>query len=77
MHILNLRKLPKKGRATINRIEATGELAQRIREIGLNPGVAIEILGRAPLRDPIAIRVRNFTVTLRNNEADYILVDAL
>ena len=77
MHTLNLRKLPKKGKGTINRIAASGELAQRIREIGLNPGVAIEILGRAPLRDPIAIRVRNFTVTLRNNEADYIFVDAL
>ncbi len=77
MSTLCLRKLPKHGKATIKRIDASSEMAQRIHEIGLNPGINIEIIGRAPLRDPIAIRVRNFTVALRNNEADHIYVDEL
>jgi ferrous iron transport protein A len=42
--------------------------------MGLVPGTPILIQGRAPLKDPVAIRVRDFTLTLRNNEADDILV---
>ena len=33
------------------------------------------IVGRAPLRDPVALRVRGFTLTLRNSEADFITCD--
>ncbi|MBW1935527.1 MAG: ferrous iron transport protein A, partial [Deltaproteobacteria bacterium] len=31
--------------------------------------------GRAPLKDPVAIKVRDFILTLRNREADHILVE--
>ena len=72
-----LRKLPKMSKGRISRINAQGELAQRIRDIGLNPGVIIELIGRAPLKDPVAIKVRNFTVALRNNEADHIFIDIM
>ena len=33
--------------------------------------------GRAPLRDPVALRLPGFTLSLRNNEADYIVVEPL
>jgi ferrous iron transport protein A len=39
------------------------------------PGTTIKIQGRAPLNDPVALRVMGGTLTLRNNEADYIEVD--
>jgi ferrous iron transport protein A len=32
-------------------------------------------MGRAPLRDPVALRVKGFTLSLRNNEADFIEVE--
>ena len=50
-------------------------LGRRIREMGLVPDTPIQIQGRAPLRDPVAVKVRDFTLTLRNNEADTILVE--
>jgi ferrous iron transport protein A len=50
-------------------------MARRIREMGVVPGAEIAIIGRAPLRDPVAIKIKDFTLTLRNNEADYILVE--
>jgi ferrous iron transport protein A len=56
-------------------IKTNGELGRRIRDMGLIPGTAIRIQGRAPLYDPVAIRVMGFTLTLRNNEADYIDVE--
>jgi ferrous iron transport protein A len=60
---------------TISAVTASGELGRRIRDMGLVPGTAITIQGRAPLKDPVALRVMGFTLTLRNNEADYIQVE--
>ncbi len=74
MNSISLRLLPQKSKAEITRIIAKGELAKRIRDIGLNPGTELEVIGKAPLKDPVAVRVRNFTLALRNNEADHIFV---
>ncbi len=60
---------------TIRAVRADGELGRRIRDMGLVPGTEIRIQGRAPLYDPVALRVMGFTLTLRNNEADYIEVE--
>lgn len=75
MAIMNLRKMKKKQGGTISAITATGELGRRIRDMGLVPGTAIWIQGRAPLYDPVALKVMGFTLTLRNSEADYIMVE--
>ncbi|MDR2826335.1 MAG: ferrous iron transport protein A [Deltaproteobacteria bacterium] len=72
--IINLRQLHVGEKATITAIAAQGELGRRIRDMGLIPGASLEIVGRAPLRDPVAIRLSGFTLTLRNNEADWISV---
>ena len=45
--------------------------------MGLVPGTEFAIVGRAPLKDPVALRLRDFTLTLRNNEADHIQVEPL
>ncbi len=60
---------------TIRAVRADGELGRRIRDMGLVPGTEIRIQGRAPLYDPVALRVMGFTLTLRNNEADFIEVE--
>lgn len=75
MNSLPLRKMKSGQRGVIAKVSADGELGRRIRDMGLIPGTPIQIQGRAPLKDPVAIRVRDFTLTLRNNEADYILVE--
>lgn len=70
-----LRKMVKNQQGTIATVKVGGELGQRIREMGLVPGTRITIQGRAPLNDPVALRVMGGTLTLRNNEADYIEVE--
>ena len=72
---LPMRKMKKHQQGTIAAIRARGELGRRIRDMGLVPGTDIQIQGRAPLYDPVALRVMGFTLTLRNNEADYIDVE--
>lgn len=75
MAIIPLRRMSSRQKGIISKIKADGELGRRIRDMGLVPGTPVEIQGRAPLKDPVAIRVRDFTLTLRNNEADRILVE--
>ena len=72
---INLRKMHDNQLGTIAAIKVTGSLGRRIRDMGLVPGTEIKIQGRAPLYDPVALRVRGATITLRNNEADYIEVE--
>ncbi len=61
-------------KGVVRQVFAGGELGRRIRDMGLVPGASVEIQGRAPLKDPVAVRVKDFTLTLRNNEADAIEV---
>lgn len=73
--ICSLRQLNVHDNATVTSVKAAGEMGRRLRDMGLVPGTEIEIIGRAPLNDPVALRLRGFTLTLRNNEADYIYVE--
>ena len=59
----------------IRRVSATGDMGRRIREMGIVPETSIQIQGRAPLKDPVAVKLRGFVLTLRNNEASNIFVE--
>ena len=73
----NLRLLQVGQKARIISIAAQGELGRRIRDMGLVPGSEVQVVGRAPLKDPVALCIKDFTLTLRNNEADHIMVEVL
>lgn len=75
--LVSLRAIKKGQKVRIVRVQAYGELGRRIRDMGLVPGTEVEVVGRAPLRDPVALRLPGFTLSLRNNEADYIIVEPL
>ena len=75
MALINLRNMAINQTGTIVAVKVSGELGRRIREMGLVPGTEITVKQRAPLNDPVALRVMGGTLTLRNNEADYIEVD--
>lgn len=70
-----MRELKVGEKAKVVAITAIGELGRRIRDMGLVPGAELEVVGRAPLNDPVALRLTGFTLSLRNNEADYIAVE--
>ncbi|MDO9263385.1 MAG: FeoA family protein [Desulfosalsimonadaceae bacterium] len=75
MSLQNMRKMKENQSGTIKTIRADGELGRRIRDMGLIPGTEFKIQGRAPLLDPVALRMKGFTLTLRNSEADHIDVE--
>lgn len=75
---LHLGILPRNRRATVSAIDwarlATPE-ARRLRELGFDQGVAVEVLHRARLGGgPIACRVGRMTVALRRAVAGAVTV---
>ncbi len=75
MNRIMLRQMERNQSGTIVSVKVAGELGRRLREMGLVPGTKVTIQGRAPLYDPVALRVLGGTLTLRNNESDYIEVE--
>ncbi len=76
MTTVNMRQMKTNQSGTIAAVKANGEMGRRIRDMGLVPGTEIKIQGRAPLYDPVSLKIKGFTLTLRNNEADSIDVEA-
>ena len=72
MAIVPLRKMAKGQKGIIHRVTVSGEIGRRILDMGLVPGTPFRVQGRAPLKDPVAIRIRSFTLMLRNSESDFI-----
>jgi ferrous iron transport protein A len=73
--IIKMREMTDRQNGKIKRVLATGDMGRRLREMGLVTNTQIQIQGRAPLKDPVAVKVKDFILTLRNNEADDILVE--
>jgi len=72
---VSMRNMKKNQKGRIISVQCEGELRQRINDMGLTPGAEVKVVGRAPLKDPVALKVRGFTISLRNNEADFITVE--
>ncbi len=75
MAIIKLREMKLNQEGIIREIEGKGDLTRKIRDMGIVPGTEITVIGRAPLKDPVALRLKGFTLTLRNKEADFITVE--
>ena len=54
MATINIRNMRVNQEGTIASVKVGGELGRRLRDMGLVPGTAIKIQGRAPLYDPVA-----------------------
>ncbi|SDD76183.1 FeoA family protein [Niabella drilacis] len=55
----------------------TEEIFLKLMEMGCLPGEEIEIIKVAPLNDPISISVAGYTLSLRLDEARFIVVDTI
>jgi ferrous iron transport protein A len=61
-------------RACVQAIAGSDALVQRLLEMGLLEGEEIELLGFAPLGDPLEIRLRDYRLSLRRSEAAGVTV---
>ena len=55
-------------------IDCGRRMARRLMEMGLLPGTQVRIVRVAPLGDPIELRLRNYSLSVRRSEAARIAV---
>jgi ferrous iron transport protein A len=60
--------------ASIVAINGSDPVVQRLLEMGLLEGEPLEVVGFAPLGDPMEIRLRDYRLSLRRSEAACISV---
>jgi ferrous iron transport protein A len=58
----------------IVRLDTEEAIARRLMELGLVPGTAVEVVRRAPLGDPVELRLRQVHLSIRRSEAARIHV---
>ena len=61
--------------ATVVHLHASCAVRQRLVDMGILPGVQLTLVRKAPLGDPVEIRVRGFSLSLRREEARAIEVE--
>jgi len=64
-------------KARVEAISGHDALVQRLLEMGLLEGEEVEVLGFAPLGDPMEIRLGDYRLSLRRREAARVGVTAL
>lgn len=73
----SLEKLIPGSAAQVGELFAQGPMRRRLRDLGFVPGARVECLGRSPLGDPAAYRVRGMVVALRRQDARLVGVHPL
>lgn len=61
----------------VRQVHLARALARRLFEMGLLPGTTVEIVRIAPLGDPMELRLRNYSLSIRRQEALQVEVDLL
>ncbi len=75
---ISLNQLKVGDRAKVVGFEKSGKsYRKRLLAMGLTPGTEFTIARCAPLGDPVEVRVRGFSLTLRKDEASVVLVEKL
>lgn len=69
-----LHELPLGQAASIRRLHHEGSRLQRLLEMGLIEGSPVTVIRRAPLGDPMEIKVGDYHLSLRKEDAKQIEV---
>ncbi len=60
---------------TITKLSDSDRLGQRLLDLGIYPGLAVQILRNAPLEDPMEIEINGYFISLRHEEAQSVEVE--
>jgi ferrous iron transport protein A len=64
-------------RARIERIEGGGALRRRMMDMGIVPGVELEVVRRAPWGGPLQVRLKGYYLAMRRGECAKIIIDEI
>jgi len=77
MSILPLNQLKPGQKGRVVKINLRGRLRFKLMDMGLINGAQLEILGLAPLGDPMEVKLKGFNLSLRKEDAMMIMVQPL
>jgi Fe2+ transport system protein FeoA len=72
---LSLNELKPGETGIIQKIEATSGLKKRLLKMGFVPGEKVSMVEYAPLGDPIKFVIKGYHVSLRQEEAQNIIIN--
>jgi Fe2+ transport system protein FeoA len=73
---MSLARVPLNRTVVVTRVQHVGQLGQRLMEMGVVEGARVEVLRRAPLGDPLFVRVGDYDLSLRHEDAAQIEIAA-
>ncbi|MCH5171789.1 MAG: ferrous iron transport protein A [Erysipelotrichales bacterium] len=59
----------------IRKVEGEGKIRRRLFDMGITPGAEAYLRKKAPLGDPLEITIRGYELTLRKDEAEFVVVE--
>ncbi len=74
MAVITLNNLSPRCKGKIIKIGLRGKHKLKLMDMGLINGVEVEVLGLAPLGDPMEIKLKGFNLSLRKADAELITV---
>lgn len=66
---MKLAVLPQGAIATVTHVGGSGSFRRRLMELGILPGTSVQLVGVAPLGDPLELLVRGASLSIRRAEA--------
>ena len=63
-----------RGRVVTVTDDGSSRTARQLRDLGFTPGTVVEVVRRAPLRDPVVFRVKDYDLCLRRAQAACVRV---
>lgn len=61
--------------ALVKKVHGEGNLRKRILDMGIIRGTRLEMVKKAPLGDPIEIKIKGYDLSLRRTEAALVEVE--
>ncbi|MEJ7625113.1 MAG: ferrous iron transport protein A [Pyrinomonadaceae bacterium] len=69
---MTLRELPAGLDARVTSVTGTSRVTRRLLEMGVVPGVDVQVIKAGPFGDPLEVRVLGYNLAMRKSEADSI-----
>ena len=71
----SLKELKPGEKGKITKVSGTGSVRRRILDMGVVAGAEIELERKAPLGDPVEVKIKGYHLSLRKEEAANIYVE--
>lgn len=63
------------GRGRVREVAGGDDVTMRLLEMGMTPGAVVELVGQAPLGDPLEFSLRGYFLSVRRAEAARVAIE--